>query len=231
MRQDKKQAFDMRRKGKSYKDIYVSLKIPKSTLSGWFADVDWSSNVKRGLAEKSNINSRVRMLELNRVRGKNLERAYKTALTEAREEFEHLKYNPLFISGLMLYWGEGDKVTKYATRFINTDPDMVRLYVFFLQKACKVPTKKIRASLLIYPDLDNDKCLKFWSKISGIALEQFIKSSVIQGRHQTKRVGHGMCTVYVSSTYFKVKMNEWISLMAKELMSRKYYESIQHPRV
>lgn len=221
----------MRRSGKSYSEIHTSLKIPKGTLSGWFANVDWSCNVKRTLAEKSVRQSRVRIVELNKIRGKNLARAYQTAREEARKEFRRLKYNPLFVAGLMLYWGEGDKVTRHVTKLINTDPDMVRLFVFFLEKACRIPPTKVRGALLLYPDLNEKKCLKFWSQISGIAQSQFINSSIIHGRHLTKKVSRGMCIVYVSSSYFKAKMSEWIALMAQELMSKEYYENIGDSRV
>lgn len=112
MRKDKEIAIKLRKHGKSYRQIRDEMRIPLSTLSGWFRDADWSKGIARELVQKNLRESAVRIRELNAVRGSNLARVYEEARTEAREEFERLKYHPLFIAGLMLYWGEGGKVTR-----------------------------------------------------------------------------------------------------------------------
>jgi len=226
MRADKEAANKMRRDGKSYTEILAALKIPKATLSNWFGHVNWSRDIRKKLTAAAGIVSTERIRELDRVRGKHLERVYGEARGEARKEFEGLKYNPLFIAGLMLYWGEGDKVTKQSTRLINADPEMIRLFVLFLREVCRIPKEKIRAQAIIYPDLDPDGCIAHWSRAAGIPRNSFTKCSVIIGRHKTKRLSHGTCTIYVSSTYFKVKMLEWLSRLPKELMSTGYYANI-----
>ncbi len=216
----------MRRDGKSYAEILEALKIPKATLSDWFGHANWSREIRKKLTVAAGVVSTDRIRELDRVRGKHLKRVYEEARHEARKEFTELKYNPLFIAGLMLYWGEGDKITKQSTRLINTDPEMVRLFVLFLQKVCRIPKEKIRAQAIIYPDLDPKSCIMRWSKAAGISRNSFTKCSVIVGRHKTKKVSHGTCTICVSSTYFKVKILEWLSMLPKELMSRRYYANM-----
>ncbi len=228
MRKDRKAAIELRKAGKSYKQIRAELNIPLATLSDWFRDVDWSGEVKRRLQEESKKGNSVRLKELNRVRGEHLERVYEEAREEARKELETLKYNPAFISGIMLYWGEGDKLTKHITRLSNSDPELIRFYVDFLRKTCRIPEAKIRVQLLIYPDIEEESNRRFWSFASGLDLNHFTKSILIQGRHETKRLRYGVCTVLVSSTYFKVKMLEWLRLLPKELMNKAYYESISH---
>ena len=126
----------------------------------------------------------------------------------------------------MLYWGEGDKVTRQSTRLINTDPEMIRLFVLFLRKVCRIPKEKIRAQAIIYPDLNPEGCIVHWSKAAGISRDSFTKCSVIVGRHKTKKLSYGTCTISVSSTYFKVKILEWLSTLPKELMSKRYYANI-----
>ncbi|RJR14350.1 hypothetical protein C4585_00375 [Candidatus Parcubacteria bacterium] len=231
MRKDKHLAIEMRKSGKSYNEIIAALKIPKATLSDWFSTVDWSKEVKARLITKSIETSSIRMRELDRVRGLHLKRAYEEAHLEAREEFQELKYNPLFIAGLMLYWGEGDKRSDYATRLVNTDPDLIRLYVFFLKNACQIPDNKIKAFITIYPDLIPQNCLRHWAESSGLSEGSFSKCVVIQGRHKERRLSYGMCTISISSTYFKEKMREWLTLMPQQLMDRGYYENIAATRV
>ena len=223
MRKDKEVALKMRRNGKSYGEIRATLKIPKATLSGWFSKIDWSSDMAKKLTATVQKQHTVRLIELNKIRGVHLKRIYEEAREEARTEFNELKYNSLFIAGLMLYWGEGDKLTKYSTKIANTDPYLIRLYVFFLRNACRIPEEKIRAHLLIYPDLNGEECKKYWARESGINPNRFFKTTTIQGKHKVRRIKYGVCMIGISSTYFKVKMLEWLKLLPEELMNEAYY--------
>lgn len=226
MRKDKPLATDMRRRGNSYLEIQKRLKIPKATLSDWFGGIHWSAKIKERLIEAATAKSTVRIRELDRVRGLHLKRIYEEAKEEARLEFKLLQYNPLFIAGLMLYWGEGDKRTHYQTRLVNTDAEMIRLFVFFLTRACRIPEDKIRASVTIYPDLNPSLCIEYWSNVSGINRKSFTKCVTILGRHKERKLTYGMCNVIISSTYFKTKILEWLRLLPKELMGKRYYDNM-----
>lgn len=125
-------------------------------------------------------------------------------------------------------WGEGDKRTRGQVRLANTDPELIRLFVFFLKNACQVPSERIKASVLIYPDLDPEMCRTYWLTRSSIKTQNFHKCVVILGRHKTRKLSYGVCSIFVTSTYFKEKILEWLRLMPYELMSRKYYASIGH---
>lgn len=217
----------MRKSGKSYKEISYALSIPKSTLSDWFSKIDWSGEIRRRLALSVQAQHTTRLLELNKIRSTHLACAYEEARREARKELEILKYNPLFIAGLMLYWGEGDKGQKTAVRLTNTDPELVQLYVQFLLKACGIPVKKIKANLLIYPDHEDKVCQSYWSKKSGVPWENFTKSVRIEGRHPVRRLNWGICIIIVSSTYLKAKILEWMKVLPVELMREEYYENIK----
>lgn len=226
MRKDRQQAIGLRKEGYSYRKIRDKLKVPLSTLSDWFSGEEWSKKVRDKLTAAAQVESTIRIVELDKVRGEHLKQAYTEAKEEARQELETLKYNPLFIAGIMLYWGEGDKLTNGQTRLSNSDPALIKLYVEFLRKACRIPESKIKGSLLIYPDIEEQSNLRFWSFASGIPTSRFSKSVLIQGKHKTKRLRHGVCSVLVLSTYFKVKILEWMRLLPQELMNRAYYENI-----
>lgn len=226
MRKDKEKAVQMRKRGKSYRQIHSELKIPMGTLSGWFSDIDWSKDVARQLSREAQKSHTVRLVELNKLRGQHLKRAYEAARQEAAKELEMLKYNPLFISGIMLYWGEGGKNPRDGVKLANTDPKMIGFYVEFLTKACRIPIDRIKAHVLYYPDLQENICRAYWSRMSRIPVENFTKSTLIQGRHEIRRLNWGVCMVTVSSFYFKQKMLEWIRLLPEELMNKAYYERI-----
>ena len=164
MRKDKQKALRLRKNGKSYREIKRVLGTPTSTLSEWLSPHGWSNNIKTALIEKSKGKNSIRLLYLNKIRRKHLARLYQEAQQESKIEFEKFKYHPLFIAGLMLYLGEGDKISKYQVRISNTDPNIVKIFVNFLLYVCQVPNKKIKAGLLIYPDLNDATCKKFWIK-------------------------------------------------------------------
>ena len=135
---------------------------------------------------------------------------------EAIKDFSRLKNNGLFIAGLMLYWGEGDNSpTSPHVRLSNTDPRMIKLFLNFAYQVCKIPKSQVRINLIIYPDISQAQCEKFWSDYLKIPLRQFYKTQLIKGRHPTKRLGKGVCMVRIGSTNLKQKFITWIDLFSK----------------
>lgn len=222
MRVDKESALLLRKQGASYQEITKLLNIPKSTLSDWLREVDWSQEIKKSLQERSRLTSSIRIIELTKAKKKELAGIYEIAQEEARQEFEDFKFYPLFITGIALYWGEGDRQSRYQVRLGNTDPAMIRIFVSFLKDVCGVPTNKIYASILIYPDIDGEVCREFWIQHSELSEGNFQKSITIQGRHKTRRLQNGVCTVGVSSRYLKEKFKVWLTLFPEEFKKRQY---------
>jgi len=214
---EKTRALFLRKKGKSYQEIAGILKISKSTVSVWLKDLNWSQSIKQRLIKKSKIDSRERMIRLSIVQKEKLAEYYIKAEKEAKKEFVKLKNDKLFITAISLYWGEGDKIFKNGiVRISNIDEKVLKVFNDFLQQICLVDIKKIRAGILLYPDLDPKKCLRFWSKEIKITEDRFFKSTVIQGRHRTKRLGNGVCIVSVHDKYLKKKILTWLELFRKE---------------
>ena len=106
MRYDRELATKLRKSGKSYRQISAELRISSGTLSEWFGGAEWSKKITGELNIIARKKHKIRIEQLNRVRGKNLKNLYEQARKEAREDFEELKYHPLFITGVMLYWAK-----------------------------------------------------------------------------------------------------------------------------
>ena len=209
----KLKAFQLRKKGKSYREIAQYLKISKGTISYWFKNINWSESIKKQLGERAKIISTERLSRLIVLRKKTLNEAYQKAEYEAKKEFRIYKNNPLFISGVMLYWGEGDKNFKSgAIKVTNTDPAMIRIFREFLLKILHCEETKIKGWLLLYPDLNIKKCLGYWVADTNIPLGNFTKPTVIDGKHKTHRLPYGVCTISITNKYFKKKILTWIDL-------------------
>jgi len=217
MRNDRHIAINLRKRGKSYNKISEELNVPKSTLSVWFSDLEWSKNIKRELVRRANYIAKKRLRIINKRRRKKWEEWREEARQKAREDFPLLKNNPLFIAGLMLYWGEGDSNIKNPFRLSNTDPRMIALYTKFLTKSLNIPKENLRPTVILYPDLSEEKCLNFWVAIIGIPKSQFYKTQFIKGRHPTKRLSNGICMIACGNRQIKEKILIWIDLLSKNL--------------
>lgn len=148
-----------------------------------------------------------------------------------RNEANYLKYNPegdpfkikenltkkeieLRGLGLGIYWGEGDKRNKFATRISNTDPRLIKKFKQFLMEICGVKEEKFIYSLVIFNDGNEQKAINFWEKYLGIKKEELGKIVKIppQGKGTYKKKNQfGVLTVGVYNTKLKEKILEMIN--------------------
>ncbi len=87
----------------------------------------------------------------------------------------------LFLSAL--YWAEGSKKDFGLS---NTDPELIKIFVEGLRKVFKIDNKRFRISIRIYEDLDSEKSLAFWSKITGVAKKDFVSVNTLRGKKNGK---------------------------------------------
>jgi lambda repressor-like predicted transcriptional regulator len=212
-------AEKLRRKGWSYSEINKQVGISKSTLSSWFSDKKWSQLIRDQLVhmhKEKNVN---RLVQINKSRTLQTLQRHDQYRKEAKLEFETLKNNPLFLVGLSIYWGEGEKIGKGRVSVINTDVNMLQVVANFYRHILRIPNHKLRAALFIYKDINQSTALKFWSEKLGLPKSQFIKTQVLPGRSRLakRRSINGICNLYFSSTEMSIKIGKWIRLLALEM--------------
>ncbi|MBU4284751.1 hypothetical protein KKF60_02010 [Patescibacteria group bacterium] len=218
MRKDRYSAIKLRKQNKSYNQISQKLGIPKSTLVYWFGDKNWSKNIKNKLNTRNILLFKTRLKLINKTRIEKWEKWRESFRIEARKEFKKLFRDPLFISGINLYWGEGDSVLKNGkVRLSNTDYRLIKVFTKFLVNIIGVPKEKIKCTLILYPDLKEKKCKLFWRNIIKIPLSQFYKTQFIKGKHPTKRLENGICMIQVLSRGIKEKIMVWTDLLYKNV--------------
>lgn len=208
----KTEAFLLRREGKSYNEISKALNISKSSISHWFKNINWSENLKKELTQRA---KKITTEKLNNFRKTRWEKFYTKARKEAIKEFPKLIKNPLFIAGVMLYWGEGDNKSKTRLSFTNTDPRMVKIFFTFLKKILRIKKNKLTVSLILYPDLREKTCKEFWITEASLQSARFVKTQYIQGRHKARKLNWGICMLNFSDGYNKEKIRTWIDLFSK----------------
>ena|SRR3989344_1600995 len=223
MRNDKEIVLNLRKQGKSYNEISALMKVPKSTLSAWLKNLQWSQSIAVKLRNEATIKHIIRLEALHKIRGKHLKMVYEKAELEALDDFEQLKYHPLFVAAIMLYWGEGDKLSKYRVSISNSESALLEIFVFFLKNMCNIKEQKIKAWILAYPNMDILKTRTFWADGTGLPEENFKKTIIIAGKLKSRKLPNGVCTVTVMSSYLKRKMLIWLRCFSSELVKSSYY--------
>jgi len=146
-----------------------------------------------------------------------VERRDRDAEMKARESFQTYWPDPIFVAGLSLYWGGGDKVGRYQVRFTNTDPELISFFIKFLNAYAPGYKERIWISLIQYAGTDREANEQFWQAKTMIPKEQFQKTVTIKSKSVERQSPRGICVVGVSSVSLKIKMMTWIAECAKRM--------------
>lgn len=194
----KNKAFELRKADYSYNYINKLTGIAKSTLSEWLGGVLFVPN--QHTLDKIGKARAISGLKKHLIKVESLNKAK----IQAKIDIGKISKRDLFMLGLGVYIGEGTK-SHNITRIINANPKIIRLSIRWLQEICGVGVKNLRLRLHIYPDNNEVLCREFWSKETGIPLNQFHKS-VIDKRLDKKTSKRGKLpfgTVQVSIRTFR----------------------------
>ncbi len=213
----KQHAIQLRKKGKSYQEISISLGVAKSTLSNWFRQAKWSVDIYKKLEKEARAKARQRMTQMSHEARRQRIQMYEGKRLLARKEYKTYKKELLFMSALAIYWGEGDKSLKNGNiRVSNSDPQMLRIIRLFFEKYFPELRQKIRAYLILYPDLDEQNCLRYWSTEVGLPEKLFYKSSYIQGKSEKRTLTYGVGTIIITNRAHKEKVVAWVEEFRNE---------------
>jgi hypothetical protein len=165
----KSEAIKMRENGISIREVEKRLKIPRSTLSGWFKNIKLTEDQKIKL-DKNWRNA------LNQARGKAIlwhnkqkEMRIIEAQNEALETLSKIDINDKYILELalaMLYLGEGAKTQ--TTSMANSNPLIVKFFIKSLEKVFRVDKNSLKFELHLRSNQNEIEAIKYWSKELGV---------------------------------------------------------------
>jgi len=174
----KLEARKLRKRGVSVKKIANYLGVSKSSASYWTRDIILSVKQLENLRK-----SMLKGAELGRFRSALIQKKRRLKRLESSKQYgiktlANLKEREFLIAGLALYWGEGSKKTQ-EVEFCNSDPKMIQFLLLWLQKCFAITVNDIRCNVGINEiHYKREQIVKqYWSKISGIPLVQFKKTS------------------------------------------------------
>jgi hypothetical protein len=188
----------MRQQGLSINHITKVLGVAKSSVSVWVRDIPLTEEQTAKLEHnRRQYAERNFGANTNRDRSRKLRITYQEAgRTKAREN------RPLHLTGCMLYWAEGAK-TKNGIYFVNSDPNMVKLFIRFLRDEFNVENSEVAVRIHCHTTDTEEigRIEDYWLKLLMLPHSCLRKTYIKQGsdtRHNVLR--NGVCDIRVHRT-------------------------------
>ncbi|MFF0724694.1 hypothetical protein [Streptomyces sp. NPDC004134] len=180
-------ARELRRQGRTYDQIQLELGCSKSSISLWVRDLP--KPPPRTREEASAIARRGWEATLRK-----RERERQRTKDAATREIGQLSDRELFLVGVGLYWSEGTKSKPHrrneSTIFVNSDPDMIELYLAWLHLLGVAP-ERLRFRLMIHESADVAATERFWAAHIGSDSSRFAKTTLKKHNPATVRKNVG----------------------------------------
>src|SRR5262245_36571464 len=126
---EREKARELRRAGKSIKEIAREVGVSPGTVSVWVRDIPLTKEQFLALQSRPKLHI-YKAIQGHRDRR---DQRYQEYYKEAELEFEKLIKNPLYVLGLGLYIGEGYKYNDNAVGVGNADPKVIRKCIEFFE--------------------------------------------------------------------------------------------------
>lgn len=200
-------ALELRRNGMSYSQIRREVGVSKSTLSLWLRHLPLS---EERVKELRDWNSQ-RIEHFRETMFKKRDSRHRAIYTKEKRVLLPLTNKELYVAGLFLYWGEGGKTARSQLTMTNTDVQMLRFYLMWIQRCLGIATEKVSVKLHLYSDMDEVSEIAYWSRKLRLRKGQFkrsyIKKTTLKGLTY-KTLGHGTCNliVYGREYYEKIML-------------------------
>ncbi len=210
------QAVSFRKRGFTYAEIAKICNVSKGTVSNWLRHEIFSQGVavqNKKLAVQQN-KKRLELINKARVAERKHQHAEIVRLAEI--EYKNYRTSPQFIAGIMVYMTVGDRHNTRTIRLTTSRPELHRLFITFLLSYLGAEKKAIHCWLLLYPEHDEVRCMKYWCRQTTISPAQFYKNQVIQGRGQKQTLHFGVLNIIIGSTLLKKKLETWVKLLEKD---------------
>jgi hypothetical protein len=138
----------------------------------------------------------------------------------ARLEVRDLFRDPLWLTGTVLYWAEGDKSTRRLA-LVNTDPMVLRAFVSWVRRFHNHQAEFV-GGLHLHEGNNDDEARRHWASTLGFGDLRFDKTFVKPAGtgHRKNHLEHGICRLRVSKSGNSFhKTMGWIDGLADALES------------
>lgn len=189
-RLDHTKAIKLRMLGKSYNEIAKDLGVGKSSLSYWLRNLKLPLEVVKILEKKSNY-PREKFAEYNKRKHERVQSENKEIKEIFSKKIKPVTDYELLLIGTALYWGEGCKRHSgkhgYYASLVNSDPDIIRVFLRFIREILCIPEEKIKPRIHIHPNITKESAVDFWTKVVNIPKDKFYFTTQVSVASKGKR--------------------------------------------
>lgn len=164
-----KRAKRLRADGHSFCEIGEKLSISKSTAYLWVSN------------EKISV---VGIKRLEGIRADAIKKSQKISSLKKEKYLDIISKNCLVLKErysvddmkiwlALLFWGEGSKTGRRLV-FVNSDPELIKLYLYLLRNSFPIIETKFATVLHLHKYHDEKKSVLFWAKICGINKDRIV---------------------------------------------------------
>ena len=204
----------MRMAGYSYNEIRARLGVPKATLSDWFHNLVLSDRARarlKGRVSQGTVNG---LVKRNKMQTHLAQQRTRIVREVAQKRIPEIRKGDLLLIGALLYWAEGYKrpltregreLTAHAISFVNTDPEMIRVFLRFLVEILQVAREDVVLAMRLYPHINENKAACYWLGVTGLKPSNlrkttFLISGASRSRRPFSRLPYGSLQVAVYDT-------------------------------
>jgi transcriptional regulator with XRE-family HTH domain len=160
---EQERARELRAQAWTLAEIAAELGVGKGSLSVWVRGVDFVPRPR----------STARRREPNALQRRKADETAKLR-EEGRQRIGELIEREFLMAGVMLYAGEGAK-RDGNLRLANSDPRMISFFCSWLRHFFEIDESRLRVRLYLHQGLDLEEAVHFWSELTAIPPNQFIK--------------------------------------------------------
>ncbi|WP_367042729.1 hypothetical protein [Streptomyces sp. Je 1-332] len=184
----RERARELRRQGRTYDEIQAELGCSKSSVSLWVRDLPKPK--PRYTPEEQQALMREGLTKLRTAQDEQRKITKLAAIAEIGE----LSDRELFVLGVGLYWAEGQKSKPYARReavtFINSDPDVIRVYLAWLDLLGIAP-ERLNYRVMIHESADVATAEAYWADLVRVDVSTFQRTTLKKHNPKTVRKNTG----------------------------------------
>jgi hypothetical protein len=209
-------AIQLRKNGRSFREISELLNISKSTASLWTRSTILNSKaIQRleGLKDLGRKKSRQTKERQRMNTEKEIAKKAKIIVKNVKLNDSHHK-----IICSLIYWREGGKNDGGRVNFTNSDPQLMRYFLKIFRQSFSLSENKFRALLHIHEYHEEKKQIRFWSKATRIPIKQFSKSFHKKNTGKNTRAGYPGC---LSVRYYDSKIQKELVFICKEIFKQR----------
>ena len=205
----------LRKEGLSYKEIMQHVSVVKDTVSRWCRDIPLTEQQIQRLIKNKELGLRKgSLIAAENKRRKRVETTEKIT-QEALREIGKLTERDKFITGISLYAAEGNKADNNSG-FSNSDPKLIKFMTNWFLEFAKVPKSKLRGAIWLHEGLNENNAKNFWSKLTGIPINQFHKTYIAKNKIDSKKIrknihNFGVFSIRFSDIAIHRKIMGWIA--------------------